>query len=253
MRMNSGIILGGQSPDILGNMARGAQAAQFENDAQQTNAFRAMLQEQGPGIMQGQENALASLAQFDPQAALGVQSTRQSMRIQEQQAQQAYAAANRAAQGWAQQQDQATRAAAAEQIERALAMGTQAQTPEQWDQVMQSVGAADYVGQFGNRQMLIAGALGLRDALTMGQGGAEVPAAMQVLNMRAEAAGLRPGTPEYQQFMLAGGRDGPQTVVNVNGEATGDPYFGRQLAERDAATFSQLEAQGQQAVNSNQS
>jgi hypothetical protein len=134
------------------------------------------------------------LAQFDPQAALGVQSTRQSMRIQEQQAQQAYAAANRAAQGWAQQQDQATRAAAAEQIERALAMGTQAQTPEQWDQVMQSVGAADYVGQFGNRQMLIAGALGLRDALTMGQGGPE----------------FRAATPEEAaQFGAAGGQFGP--------------------------------------------
>ena len=73
-------------------------------------------------------------------------------------------------------------------------MGTQAQTPEQWDQVMQSVGAADYVGQFGNRQMLIAGALGLRDALTMGQGGPE----------------FRAATPEEAaQFGAAGGQFGP--------------------------------------------
>lgn len=359
MRMNAGIILAGQGPDILGNMARGQQAAQAQNDASHTNAFRAMLQQQGPGIMQGQENALASLAQFDPQAALGVQSTRQTMRIQEQQARQSYEAARRAAAAWAQSQDEATRAQTAAQVERALAMGTQAQTPEQWDQVMQQF-APQYAGQFDNRQMIIAGALGLADALRMGQGGQETPAAFQALHMRAVAAGMQPGTPEYQSFMAAGGRTpdaappdairvlqmraemaglrpgtpeyqafmasggtprvdsaeqrierlvaagfpraravamvdggmsaqdvavlergtgwraataeeaaefgaaggqfgpdgrfypinpaGPSTVVNVNGEATGDPFFSRQLAERDAATFSQLEAQGQQAA-----
>jgi hypothetical protein len=59
---------------------------------------------------------------------------------------------------------------------------------------MQSVGAADYVGQFGNRQMLIAGALGLRDALSVGQGGPE----------------FRAATPEEAaQFGAAGGQFGP--------------------------------------------
>lgn len=193
MRMNAGIILAGQGPDILGNMARGQQAAQAQNDASHTNAFRAMLQQQGPGIMQGQENALASLAQFDPQAALGVQSTRQTMRIQEQQARQSYEAARRAAAAWAQSQDEATRAQTAAQVERALAMGTQAQTPEQWDQVMQQF-APQYAGQFDNRQMIIAGALGLADALRMGQGG----------------QGFRAATPEEAaRFGAAGGQFGP--------------------------------------------
>jgi hypothetical protein len=61
----------------------------------------------------------------------------------------------------------------------------------------------------------------------MGQGGGEVPAAMQTLTMRAEAAGLRPGTPEYQRFMLAGGGErGPSTVVNVGPDGTPGPQIG---------------------------
>jgi flagellar hook-basal body complex protein FliE len=194
MMMNSGIILAGQSPDIIGQMARGAQAAQFENDSRHTNAFRSMLQEQGAGIMQGDQNALAQMARFDPGAALGVQQTRQSMDESRQRLQLAYQQANRQAQAWAQSQDEATRERERQQLERALAMGTQAQSPEQWDQVMQSLGATDYVGQFGQRDMLIAGALGIRDALTMGQGGET----------------FRPASPEESaQYGAAGGQFGP--------------------------------------------
>lgn len=42
---------------------------------------------------------------------------------------------------------------------------------------------------------------------------AQVPDSVRALNLRAEQAGLRPGTPEYQKFMISGGR-GP--LVNVN-------------------------------------
>lgn len=37
------------------------------------------------------------------------------------------------------------------------------------------------------------------------RGKAQVPAAMQTLELRAEASGLVPGTPEYQEFMRTGG------------------------------------------------
>lgn len=120
MRMNSGIILSGQSPDILGNMTRGAQAAQFENDARHQNALRAMLQQNGAGIMGGDQNALAALAGFDPQAALGIQQTRQSMAVQQEQLQMARAQAARQAQAWAQQQDAASVAAERDRLAQGL-------------------------------------------------------------------------------------------------------------------------------------
>lgn len=120
MQMDSRIILAGQTPDIIGQMQRGAQMAQFENDARHQNAFRAMLQQNGAGIMGGDANALAQLAQFDPQAALGVQETRQSMAAREEQLQMARAQAARAAQAWAQDQNAATIAREREMLSTGL-------------------------------------------------------------------------------------------------------------------------------------
>jgi hypothetical protein len=79
MQMNPGIILAGQTPDIMGQMQRGIATRVQQNEAQHTNALRALMQEQGPGIMAGEQNALAALSRFDPGAALGVQQTRQGM------------------------------------------------------------------------------------------------------------------------------------------------------------------------------
>lgn len=62
-----------------------------------------------------------------------------------------------------------------------------------------------------------------------GAGAPNVPDSFQALQLRAEAAGLQPGTPEYQQFMAAGGRstDDSATVQRIdrmteNLMATGD-------------------------------
>lgn len=170
MMMNSGIILSGQQPDILGRMQQGAQMAQFQNDAQHQNAFRSMLQQNGPGIMSGDQNALASLAQFDPQAALGVQQTRQ-MQLAYQAAQRAALTASASMSAAQREQENAT-------LQQGIAMLTQAQTPEQWQRIMAMPGlqaAADAIlgpgmATFDNRGMVIAGALGVRDALGMGQG-----------------------------------------------------------------------------------
>lgn len=194
MQMDSRLPLMGQGIDVIGNMARGQQAAQFANDARHQNAFRAMLQEQGPGIMQGDGNALSSYARFDPIAALGVQQTRQNMSHADERMQMARTAAARQAAAWAQQQDAATLASTREQVERGLAMATQAQTPEQWDAIFTDL-APQYVGQFDNRQMIFAGAMGLRDALEMAQ---------------APSAGFRPATQEEAaQYGAAGGQFGP--------------------------------------------
>ena len=56
------------------------------------------------------------------------------------------------------------------------------------------------------------------------------PAAYEGLLLRAEAAGLKPGTPEYQMFMLSAGKgQGMNVVVGADGEvsvSTGGAYTG---------------------------
>ena len=105
MAMNALIPLMGTSPDIAGSYGRGMDVRQqgIENDRR--NALAAMLQQQGPGIMAGDQNALAALAGYDPQMAVGIQSqqlgqkaTRQNMQIDQQKLKLAMEAGQRAAQ-----------------------------------------------------------------------------------------------------------------------------------------------------------
>jgi len=132
-------------------------------------------------------------------------------------------------------------------------MGTQAQTPEQWDAVMSQLGedGAQYVGQFENRDMIIAGALGLSEALKMGQGGGDAPAGFRELQLRAEAAGLQPGTPEYQSFMAQGAGGGaPAAFVALDMQAQaagfqpGTPAYQEFMATRGAGMQAQAKVEG---------
>lgn len=72
MRMNSGIILSGQQPDIIGQMDRGYTLGR-------KNALSDLYREHGAGIASGDQGSLNALAQFDPMAAQTAQSNRQSM------------------------------------------------------------------------------------------------------------------------------------------------------------------------------
>lgn len=82
MALNPSIILAGQTPDILGSMSRGASTADQLNQIKRGNALQNLYRSQGDQIAAGNENALAQLARFDPNAALGVQQTRQTMDAQ---------------------------------------------------------------------------------------------------------------------------------------------------------------------------
>lgn len=170
MQMDSRLILGGQAPNVMSNFAGGAQTGQFMNDSRQQNALRAMLQEQGPGIRQGNPESLNALARFDPQAALGVENTRGQMQDRQERLGLAREASRREGQKLAMAMSAAKRQEEAAKLEKALAMGTQAQTPEQWDAMMTGLDADEYVGQFHNRDVIIAGAVGLKEALEMAQG-----------------------------------------------------------------------------------
>lgn len=181
--MDPNIILGGITPNLLGTLQASNEAAAQQNGFQRQNALAQLYQTQGAGIMNGDRNALNALAGFDPQAALGIQDSRQvmdsrglgmdqtrqnmafsaeEMQMKRDQVRKEASDALIAQQG---KIDAATLEAERAKLEKGLAMGSQAQTAEQWDQAMLMVGQEDYVGQFENRHMIMAGAMGLKDAL----------------------------------------------------------------------------------------
>lgn len=77
--LNAGIIGGLQQPNFLATIQASNQAAQGQIAARRQNAMAQMMQQNGPGIMRGDPAAMNALAQFDPQAALGIQQSRLNM------------------------------------------------------------------------------------------------------------------------------------------------------------------------------
>lgn len=172
--------------NVLENFLAGRQARREQDAADQTNAMNGFLQQNGQAIFNGDQNALGQLAGFGVeglQTAMGAQETRQGMEARDlgmQQTRQNMAISDEemqmkrdqvrkeASDALIAQQDKidaATLEAERAKLEKGLAMGSQAQTAEQWDQAMLMVGQEDYVGQFENRHMIMAGAMGLKDAL----------------------------------------------------------------------------------------
>lgn len=184
--MNAGIILQGQTPDIMGSFSNGMAIRSQQNALATQENLSNLYRTQGAQILAGDQQALNALAGIDPMQAMGVQqgqlgmdATRHGMQMDEanlglRQEELAITKENARMRGleFAAQMDAQTAAQAAAELERAIAMGSQAQTPEQWDAVMAQLGpdGAQYIGQFESRDMIIAGALGLKEALAMGQG-----------------------------------------------------------------------------------
>ncbi|MEO9648822.1 MAG: hypothetical protein ABJ360_22550 [Roseobacter sp.] len=154
--MNALIPLQGQTPDIVGSLDRGFSAGRRAGLA---NLYR----ENGAGIASGDQNALAALAQYDPRAALDVQSTQQGMQAQRELMGQRRAASGRAAETHAASENARAKY---QQIERAVGLMNQAQTPDQWDQIAR-MSDPSLVGQFGNKQALLGRLLPLKEQLAM--------------------------------------------------------------------------------------
>lgn len=74
---------------------------------------------------------------------------------------------------------------------------------------------------------------------------AKTPEGFQTLQLRAEAAGLVRGTPEYEKFMASGGDKGP-LVTNILGDAEGT--FAKELAKGDAERIMATIDAGQSAA-----
>lgn len=166
--LDPSIILAGQQPNFLATAGQAAQAAGTINNVKRQNALADLYQQQGPGILQGDQQAMNALAQFDPQAAMGIQQQRQQMGQADERLQMARAAAQRAAEAHVAQMGEADRQRELEALNRGLAALSTAQDPQSWDQIAQQM-QPELVGKFGERDMLMAQALGLKGALEMAQ------------------------------------------------------------------------------------
>lgn len=224
MALDPNIILSGVQPNFLAGIQQANQAAAQQNDFKRQQEVNQLYRSQGAGIANGDPAALNALAGFDPQAAIGIRSAQQGMSFDAEkmdyfrQEAKAKAAANVASLSAA---EAATKAA---KLETAIAAGTAAQSPEQWDQVMHSFGADEYVGQFENRGPIIASAMGVKDALAMN----EPPKPADEYQRYAQeetAAGRQPlGRIDYEQAKKGRGfevtsPDG--TTIRMGGPAGG--------------------------------
>jgi hypothetical protein len=82
--LNANIILGAQQFDLMGAMDRGLQMANNQNALSRQREIEALYRSQGNALMQGDQNALAQLAQFDPSAAMGLQGQKLDMQATQQ-------------------------------------------------------------------------------------------------------------------------------------------------------------------------
>ncbi len=175
--LNPNIILAGQSPDILNALANSNVAAQQRVEFDRTNAMNRMFQEQGAGIIAGDQNALNALAGYDPMAALGVQdarlgmdATRLGMDATRQQMEVLDIETKRAAEEYARGLSKEQAAAEAAQLEAGVKQALMAPNAAAFDALMTQMGRPELVGQFENRQMLAGQFMSVAEILKMQEG-----------------------------------------------------------------------------------
>lgn len=166
-RMNAGLILAGQQPDFVNTLARSNEAAAFKNEMNRQNALRQLYQQQGAGILAGEQGALNALAGFDPMAALGVQNTIAGNRMAEQNFDMRRQEFDLRMQEYKKGIGAEQAAQEAARIKQAVSAASAAQTPQEWDAIVSQYGEAgqQFVGRFAERESIIRGLLDISDAL----------------------------------------------------------------------------------------
>jgi hypothetical protein len=177
--LNPSIILAGTNPNLMQSFDQGQQAGERSNQIGQQNALRSLYQTQGAGIASGNQGALNALAAIDPAMSLGVQqtrlgmdATRQGMRINEQNV--SLRAAELASGLDARQREQMAAA-----FERGAGMLAAAQTPEQRQMLLSQPGFQEAAQALGippealtveNADTIIGAAVGAANAIKMNAG-----------------------------------------------------------------------------------
>ena len=247
MRMNSAIPLQVRPADPINALRAGTQARAERDDIAHQNAFRAFMQNQGGAVMAGDQNALAQLAGFSPEAALGIQSQRQQMDLRDRQAAIAEERLGMDRQRLnAQLQQQAAAmgaaeaAAEAQRLETAVQRALGAQTPEQFDAIVTQYGAGDLVGRFAEREQIATGFLDIAEQLRMAAGPEPLsgPGKVQAdinAGILPEGTELR-GGPQVDMSGMNIGTAGGKFVDQLH-EGVADDVLARRTAAADAASL----------------
>lgn len=249
--MNSSLILqAGQGADILGAFGQGNALAGQVSDQRRQNALAGFLGQNAGALMQGDQNALAQYAQYDPQAAMDMMGRQQDR--QWRQEDRAYARERDAAQDaryarqderadrewqwrveeYAAQKSAAERAAEAQQIEDAVKMGLAVPDAASWDAMMAQT-APDLVGEFDNRQAHAQRYMSIADILKGQQGAEWRPASAEEAGAYGAQAGqINARTGEFKRTPVDSGlsiETGPDGQMRVTqgagaGAAAGKPF-----------------------------
>ncbi|WP_139300592.1 hypothetical protein [Wenxinia saemankumensis] len=226
--MNTTIPLSVQQPDVLNALAQGTQIGMGINNARRQNALAQLYQDQGAGIMNGDPAALAQLAQFSPQEALGIQSDRLGMDATRQSMDLAQNEDRRADQRLRILTDQEARqvadharglaadqaAAEAQRMREGVAMAMAAQTPEQFAQLGLNVPGLT----FENRDIFAARFMDMADVIDMTTGPtSQAQSAPGRIQADINSGLLPPDTPLYSE----GGPSAAEAEIARIMEATG--------------------------------
>lgn len=212
---------------LMGGMGGGIQIANLGaafdagREAYNQNALRSAMQQYGAAAMNGDQNALAQLAQFDPQLGMQLMKGQQDMRLADRQDERserkyqhevgidnqrlelAREEGRRAASEHGAKMDALQRQQAMDEAERFGKAASVALQNGTWDRFLQTPGLPDELKGVSAEDAPYAIALfsGVTEGLT---GSGEMPAEFRTLDARARAAGFDPGTPQYQEFMAKG-------------------------------------------------
>lgn len=219
----------GQPANILGEMARGTQLAGAQNDLMRQAQMQNLFRQQGAGIMSGDTGAMNALARFDPLMATNLRTTqRENQRADTRLAmdqERLQMARNEIGRALTEAEDQAAAREEALRFQEGLKSVVGFAGSGDWQAF--SMAASDLTGMEippGEEGLRVLGAFyePVKKYLDMQPKQPEIPAGMQTLQLRAQAAGLVPGTPEYQAFMANGGKapEGMRFSVNPDGTAT---------------------------------
>ncbi|MDQ7262707.1 hypothetical protein NM680_12985 [Paracoccus sp. PS-1] len=220
MQMNSNIILSGRQADILGAMDQGNALAQQVNQQRQQNALAGFLKESGPALASGDTNALNELYQYDPLLALDITSRQQDKLYRQERDAKLDARADRQESRLENQyqlsvQQHIQRVGEEQALKDAQEAERLAKIAMGFHQRGDRAGLTDFIIKEGGNPedypwddipAMAQQYIDWSDIMKATQG-PSLPSGAQTLEWRAKQAGLEPGTPEYSQFMLSGGKN----------------------------------------------
>lgn len=234
-QLDTRIPMMGANPNFLATAGQAAQTAGAVNELKQQNALRGVYAQHGAGIAQGDQNALNALAGVDPMQALGVQNTMNDNRRADEQLQLARASGRREAERLALDLSEVERNRELDALNRGLAGASQLKGPDQWDAYMQEHDLPELVGRWNERDVMIARALGIKDAwegLRGRERKTDLPEGYYLNDPRDPAAGASrvPGLPDDQSDPSAA-EEKIARVMEVTDPRTGQPFTRQRAIE----------------------